>query len=214
MITADARSRITPEDLTLVSRSLGGSASDRDRELLRRGLDQALDRPELAEFLLDGQMPGPSPSLLFYVLCRHSLLDEGVDDRVLADYCGALLREFGDHRRAHRVAAVDDAEHGYLVDILHDLEQSRGPRHFTVCVHLGNYALWVSGIYPDRIRARRARRGGPDIGYYEALGQRGFAEASEHHLAERAGLDAIYQRAASRFPVVRRALNRVRRVLH
>jgi len=214
MITADARSRITAHDLALVSRSLGGDGREREQDLIRLGLDQVLDRPELRGFLLDGNLPGPSASLFFYVLCRHSLLEEGLEDRAMADYCAALLREFGDHKRANRVAPVDDAEHHYLIDILADLEQSRGPRRFAVSVHLGNYALWVSGIFADRIRARRARKGGPGIDYYEALGQRGFADASEHDLAERTGLDGLYHETASRFSAVRRALNRVRAALH
>lgn len=208
MITADARSRLTPEDLALLARCLGGG--DQDTQMVRLGLDDVLDRPELPGYLLDGRMPGPSPSLFFYVLVRHALVDEGVTDRVVADYCAALLREFGVRDRAFRIGTFDDNEHHYLVDILSDLTQSTGERHFRVCVHLGNFALWLTGIFPDRIRARRARRGGPGLDYYEALGQRGFAEASEHHLAEWTGLDEVLQTTAERFTIVRRALNRVR----
>jgi hypothetical protein len=207
MITADARSRLTAEDLGLVARCLGARG---DAELLRYGLDDILDRPELRIYLLDGRMPGPSASLFFYVLVRQALLEQRLDDRSLADYCAALLREFGVRSRAGRPSTHDDADHHYLVDILADLTQSTGERHFKVCVQLGNYSLWLTGIFPDRIRARRARRGGPDLEYYEALGQRGYAEASEHHLAEWAGLDGVLHTTAERFTAVRRALNRVR----
>jgi hypothetical protein len=213
MIKADARSYLTSSDLSLVSRCLGGT-TERDDEIIRLGLDHTLDRPELRGFLLSGSMPGPSPSLFFYVLVRHALLEEGLDDRALADYCAALLRDFGLRGRAHRVARIDDQEHHYLVDLLADLEQSSGDRHFLVCLHLGNYALWLTGIFPDRIRARRARRGGPDLGYYEELGQRGYAAAREHQMAEWAGLDDVLSTTAERFSEVRRALNRVRRDLH
>lgn len=208
MITADARSRLTPEDLALLARCLGGAAGEGD--MIRQGLDEVLDRPELPGYLLDGRMPGPSPSLFFYVLVRHALVEEGVSDRTVADYCAALLREFGVRGRAYRIGAVDDTDHHYLVDILADLSRATGERYFRVSVHLGNYALWLTGIFPDWIQARRARRGGPGLGYYEALGQRGFAEASEHHLAEWTGLDSVLQTTAERFTVVRRALNRVR----
>ena len=210
MITADARSRLTPGDLALLSQALGGGDDDPDLELIRRGLDQVLDRDELRQYLLDGKMPGPSASLFFYVLVRHALREEGLDDRTLADYCAALLREFGVRNRANRVDDVDDQDHHYLVDILADLGQARRERQFKVCVHLGNYALWLTGIFPDRIHARRAHRGGPTLGYYEALGQRGYAEASEHQLAEWTGLGPVLLTTAERFTEVRRALNRVR----
>jgi hypothetical protein len=104
---------------------------------------------------------------------------------------------------------VDDHDHHYLVDILADLSASRGDRSFKVSVHLGNYAIWLSGLFPERIAARRIRRGGPDLRYYESLGGRGYAEASEHRLAEQRGLDQVLRTAADRVHDIRVALNRV-----
>ena len=45
----------------------------------------------------------------------------------------------------------------YLVDILADLESSNGERRFRVMVHLGNYALWLSGVFPERIAAQQIK---------------------------------------------------------
>jgi hypothetical protein len=203
VITADARSRITPQDIDLLSAALGL------RGATVRGLDAVLDRREVATYLLDGRMPGPSPSLFFYVLVRHSLLDVGVDDPTVADYFAAMLREFGVGRRATRVDDVDDQDHRYLVDILTELAVSTGDRQFRISVHLGNYALWLSGVFPERIAAQRLRRGGPDVSYYESLGGRGYAGASEHRLAEQSGLEDVLRTAAERVHEVRLALNRV-----
>ena len=203
VITADARSRITAQDLELLCAALGLRAAT------LRGLDAVLDRREVATFLLDGKMPGPSPSLFFYVLVRHSLLDVGVDDPSVADYFAAMLREFGVGQRATRVDDVDDQDHRYLVDILAELAVSTGDRQFKISVHLGDFALWLSGVFPERIAAQRIRRGGPDVSYYENLGSRGYAEASEHRLAERAGLEDVLRTAAERVHDVRLALNRV-----
>jgi hypothetical protein len=202
VITADARSRITPKDLDLLASCLGSSSRP-------MSLDAVLDRREIASFLLNTAMPGPSASLLFYVLVRHSLLDVGVEDPTVADYFAAMLREFGHHARATRVDDVDDHDHHYLVDILADLSASTGVRQFKVSVHLGNYALWVAGVFPERVAAQRIRRGGPDLDYYESLGGRGYSEASEHHLAERTGLEDVLRTAADRIHDVRVALNRV-----
>lgn len=201
MITADARSRITPQDLDLLGACLGGRSV--------HGLDAVLDRREVATYLLSGNLPGPSPSLLFYVLVRHSLQDVGIEDPTVADYFASVLREFGVRQRATRVDDVDDQDHHYLVDILADLSVSTGDRQFRVSLHLGNYALWLSGVFPERIAAQRIRRGGPDVSYYESLGGRGYAEASEHRLAEQVGLDDILRTAADRVHEVRVALNRV-----
>jgi hypothetical protein len=202
VITADARSRITPQDLELLGSCLGLAA--------RPGsLDQALDRREVGEFLLSVTLPGPSPSLLFYVLVRRSLLDVGVLDPTVADYFAAVVREFGIRHLANRIDDADDQEHHYLVDILADLAASSGVRQFKVSVHLGNYALWLSGLFPERIAAQQLRRGGPGVAYYENLGGRGYAEASEHRLAERVGLEEILRTAAERAHEIRVALNQV-----
>jgi hypothetical protein len=201
LIRADARSRITAQDVELLGATLG---------FARPGdLDELLDQREVAGFLLSARLPGPSPSLLFYVLVRHALLDVGIRDPGVSDYFAALLREFGIRHRSTRIDDVDDHDHHYLVDILTDLAASSGERQFKVSVHLGNYALWLSGVFPERIAARQIRRGGPDVTYYETMGGRGYAEASEHRLAEPAGLEEILRTAAERAHEIRVALNRV-----
>jgi hypothetical protein len=212
MIQPDARSRLTPTDVALVLQSVTGrpaSPPEADLWVQTVDLDEALDRPEVAALLRATPIPGPSPSLFFYVQVRRALLDHGVTDRRIADYCAALLREFGYRDRAYRVAKYDDHRHQYLVDILADAAATSGERQFRVLVHLGDFALWFAGVFPERIEARRVRRGGPDLSYYEALGGQGYAEASDHWLAEHVGLADIFRAAADQFGTLRQALNTV-----
>ena len=75
--------------------------------------------------------------------------------------------------------------------------------------HLGNYALWLSGVFPDFIERRHWRRGGPDMAYYEEMGAKGFQLAADHRLAEQNGLAPLYHTAAERFGLLRTALNTV-----
>lgn len=214
MIRANTRGRLTAADLQLVILLLSrGSAHKRayiERRLASEGPDSLLDAPELLERLLTVRtMLVPSEGLFFYVLVRHALRKAGVDDRDLADYLAALLLDFGQRDRAWRVDWNDDQRHCYLVDILADLEATDGARRFKVMVHLGNYALWLAGLFPDYIAARRLRRGGPDVTYYEALGRRGFGLASDHALASEYGLVQVLRTAAERFSSLRGALNGV-----
>ena len=212
MIRPDSRVRLTPQDVALVLETTTGvnpSAEDVDVMLADLDLDELLDRPEVAERMSVPGMPGPSPALFFYVLVRRALVARGVDDRILADYCAALLREFGRGTRAWRVAEVDDHDHRYLVDILADASTAPDDRRYRVYVHLGNYSLWFAGVFPERIAALRARRGGPDLGYYDALGGRGYAQASDHWLAGRSGMQSLFRVAADRFTELRTTLNEV-----
>ncbi|HEU4698862.1 MAG TPA: hypothetical protein VFS40_06770 [Gemmatimonadales bacterium] len=215
MIRADTRGRLSAADLQLVLLLLSrGSAPRRaalERRLAAEGPDALLDAPELLERLLAVRtVLVPSETLFFYVLVRHGLRRAGVDDRDLADYLAALLIAFGRGGRAWRVDWNDDQQHRYLVDLLADLAAGGAAEHaerrFRVMVHLGNYALWLAGLFPDYIAARRLRKGGPDVTYYDALGRHGYGLASDHVLADRYGLDAILGRAADEFPRIRTAL--------
>jgi hypothetical protein len=214
MIRADLRSRLRAADVELVILLLSrGSAHRRaavERQLAAEGPDALLEKPELLERLLAVRtMLVPSEALFFYVVLRHALRCSGVDDRDLADYLGSLMLEFGRRDRAWRVDWNDDARHAYLVDILTDLDVTSGERRFRVMAHLGNYALWLSGLFPDYIAARQLRSGGPGVTYYDALGSRGFGMASDHELADRYGLEEVFRSAAERFSDIRAALNGV-----
>jgi hypothetical protein len=207
MIRANTRGRLTAADLQLVilllSRGSAHRRASHERRLATEGPDPLLDAPDLLERLLTVRsMLVPSEALFFYVVVRHALRNAGLDDRELADYLSALLLDFGQRDRAWRIDWHDDQQHRYLVDILADLEASEGERRFRVMVHLGNYALWLAGLFPDYIAARHLRKAGPDVTYYDALGL-----ASDHALANEYGLGAVLRTVAERFPSVRAALN-------
>ena len=80
-------------------------------------------------------------------------------------------------------------------------------RAFLVRVHLGNQALWIAGLFPDYVEQRKWRRGGPDLGYFEELGKRGFELAAEHRIASQYGMADVYAAVAARFGLLRVALN-------
>jgi hypothetical protein len=214
VILADVRSRLTREDVALALSLIGqhgGEARDRGEDALReRGLDALLDDPALLPALIEtprGRLA--SLPLFSYVLVRHALLQIGERDRVLADYAASVLLHFGLRDRARRVGAGDDETFDTLADLLAAAERSEPRRAFLVRAHLGNYALWMSGLFPDRIAEREHRRGGPNLRYFEEMGQRGFQLAAEHRLASEHGLSLLFAAAAQRFPVLRIALNRI-----
>ncbi len=216
MILANVRGRLRGPDFRLVILALSrGDARRRaryERFLVEQGPDRLLDEPGLLEGLLAVRsLAVPSPPLFTYVAVRHVLLAAGIDDPELADYLAALLLEFGDHGRHAKIRAVDDDSYHYLVDIVADLgdEDDSGERGFLLRAHLGNYSLWLAGLFPDYIAARRTRAGGPDLPYYDELGRQGYRLASEHRLAERFGVASIYRAAAARFPALRQAFNRL-----
>lgn len=212
MIVADVRQSLTRADaqlaLRLVGRASAAELAHAEDALRDQGIDALLDDPRLLAALVESRQGAHASLALFiYVATRHALRAAGETDRTLADYVASIVLHFGLRDRATRVGASDDESYATLADLAGDLDTADARRAFLVRAHLGNYALWLSGLFPDMIESRRYRRGGPGLDYYEELGRRGFRLAADHRLAEQHGLAPVYATAAARFDVLRVALN-------
>lgn len=213
MIVPNVRQSIGRSEAAFVIWLLSrGSEPERDRlenRLREEGMDSILDDPRTFNAIMAGhEFSSASSGLVFYVLVRHALLEEGIADRQLADYLAALLLSFG---RARQAFCVEDHEQEFhhLVDIVSAGNESDGRRAFLLRAHLGEYALWLSGLFPDHITARVQRRGAPGIRYFEELGSTGYRLASRFDDAERHGLDRVYRVCSEAFRSLRTSLNHI-----
>jgi hypothetical protein len=185
-------------------------ARAREEDRLRdEGFDAILDDPRtLNAVMAAGGLLSTAPApLVFYLLVRHALLENGIQDRLIADYLASMLLEFSRGGRAQRIEASSEERYDYLADIVQALSSASGRRAFLLRAHLGNMALWLSGLFPDYITARVHRRGAPGIEYYEEMGATGYALAADTADAESYGLDGLYRTCARSFPALRIALN-------
>ncbi|MEO7966924.1 MAG: hypothetical protein ABIT38_23755 [Gemmatimonadaceae bacterium] len=214
MILANVRQCLTRNDaqlaLRLITRGSGAGMEEGELALREQGIDAVLDDPRLMGALMDHpQAAHASLPLFTYVLVRNALREVGEQDRVVADFVSSILLHFGMRDRARRIREYDDQIYDTLASLLADAESGDPTRAFLVRAHLGNYALWLAGIFPDFIESRRHRRGGPDLGYYDELGRRGYQLAASHRLAQQHGMEQLFGVAAERFATLRLALNRV-----
>lgn len=214
MILADVRHRLTRDDAQLAMRLIARGDSREleqcETALRDRGIDALLDDPRLIDALMHAPQGAVSSFPLFaYVAVRQALHEAGEDNRALADYMAAIVIAFGAKGRAERVGDGDDERYDTLAALVSDANDPDARRSFLVRAHLGNYALWLAGLFPDFISQRRWRKGGPDLDYYDEMGKRGFQLAADHRLAEEHGLRTLYVMAALRFETMRAALNNV-----
>jgi hypothetical protein len=214
MILGTVRRRLGRTDAQLAVRLLAhGRSDERDRlegTLADQGLDALLDDPRLLAALL--RTPGGAQAslpLFCYVVVRQALRSLGEEDRALADFAASIVMHFGMRDRALRISDADDQVYTTLADLLADADSGDPRRSFLVRAHLGHYALWLSGLFPDRVEERRWRRGGPDLDYYEEMGRRGYRLAANHRLAAEYGMVALFATAADRFGVLRCALTQI-----
>jgi hypothetical protein len=211
MITANCRDRFTAEDFDFVVQTLARSERDSVNlvDLLTdtEARDAILDHPRLFQCVLeDGAPLRISPQLYFYLLTRHVLKETGLNDRVLADYVASLLQTFSDRARMRSPADGSDGPMQYVSDMLVALRRASPTQTFLIRAHVGNYALFVSGIFHDNIE-HRAQRGAPDVSFYEDMGRSNFKAAAIHPVARSAALTGVFGQLADHFRAVRGALS-------
>jgi hypothetical protein len=223
MIRANCRARFTAADFDFIVRTLARSQTDQVSlvDLLSdlETRDSILDHPRLVDAILNhcGHLR-ISSQFYFYVLARHVLQQGGIGDRKLCDYVASLLETFSRARQlcapqtpgrcAESATADSSCAEQYISDILIALNRATPEQAFLLRAHIGNYSLFISGIFHENTQ-RRSLRGGPDIGFYEQVGRTNYQLVSSHAVARRCELDDVFEGLADRFRDVRLALNQL-----
>ena len=217
MIKANCRDRFTAADFEFVVKTL--STCERDAVSLvdlltdAEARDSILDDPRLVEAVLENVAALTiSPQLYFYVLIRHVLKETGAHERSLCDYVASLLESFSQTARMRSPANGHGAPIQYVSDMLVALRDASPVQSFLLRAHVGNYSLFITGIFHERVQSR-SQRGGPDVAFYEEVGRANYKVAAGHRVARSAALDEIYARLADDFREVRCALNRLSETL-
>jgi hypothetical protein len=213
MIRANCRERFTAADFDFVVRTLAYSGSDHVSliELLGNAdtRDSVLDSPRLVDAILchAGQLC-ISSQFYFYVLARHVLRDVGITDRKLSDYVASLLETFSRANSMKAPHATEDGGRQYVSDMLIALTRATPEQAFLLRAHVGNYSLFLTGIFHENTQ-HRSLRGAPDLAFYEQVGRTNYQLVASHATARRCELSDVFGELADRFREVRLALNRL-----
>jgi hypothetical protein len=213
MIRANCRERFTGADFDFVVRTLARSPNESVSlvDLLSDGdtRDAVLDNPRLVDAILSNPAQlRISSQFYFYVLARHVLQQAGIGDRKLSDYVGSLLETFSRTSLLRSPHVIGESVHQYISDMLIALQRVTAEQAFLLRAHVGNYSLFVSGIFHENTQ-KRSLRGGPDVRFYEQIGRTNYQMVSSHAAARRCELDDVFEELADRFRDVRLALNRL-----
>ena len=179
------------------------------QRLEESGPDSLLDDPRVRNALLTDPDVAAPPQLVFYVLVRQALLEGGIDSAATADFVASLVVAFARTERAYRISEESDREFHYLVDMIRELGDADERRAFLLRAHLGNFSLWLAGLFPDFLEARVRRRGAPPIDYYDRVGTTGYRLAAGSPQAAALGVDQLFGEVARSFTGVRTSLNQL-----
>jgi hypothetical protein len=215
MIKANCRERFTADDFDFIVRTLARTERDSNTlvDLLTdaEARDALLDDPRLFATVLEHGAPlSISPQLYFYLLVRHVLKETGLNDRLVSDYVASLLERFSDMKRLRSPGSENDESRPveYVSDMLVALQKASPQLRFLIRAHMGNYALFITGIFREKVQSR-SQRGAPDLSFYEDVGRASFRAAAKHDVARSWELTGVYEALADDFRGVRLALNRL-----
>lgn len=212
MIQPNCRVQFAAEDVEFILSVLGGKSGDADCfvKLLtdEEARDTMLDDERIFHALLErcGCLR-VSSHFYFYILVRHVFRRAGINEAIVADYVAELLAEFARTERSRCVIPGQATPLDYFFEMVAALQTADDRTGFQIRAHIGNHSLFLTGIFPERIRERAERRGFPDLKYFEAMGRSQYGLASDHRLAQRYELSEIFSTLSERFETTRLALN-------
>lgn len=214
IIQANCRAQFAAEDIDFVLSVLGskiGTAECLVKLLADEDTrDLILDDEALLHALLErGGCLRVSSHFYFYVLVRQVFRRSDIQDRAVADYVAEVLAEFASAERARCTIPGRTDPLDYFFEMLAALQTADDRTSFFIRVHIGNHSLFLSGVFPERIRHRAESRGFPSLKYYEGLGRIQYRVASDHRLAQRYEVAKIFNTLSERFEATRLALNDV-----
>jgi hypothetical protein len=210
VIRPNCRAQFSAEDIDFIVETLGNKRRDCLVDLLKdeESRDLILDDESLFRAVLERpECLHISMHLYFYILVRNVFRGSGLKEREVADYVAEVLAEFSQTHRTQLRVNNQPQRTDYFVDMLAALRTADDLTSFFIRAHMGNYSLFLSGVFPDRIRMRSERTGAPDIRYYEEIGRSSFRAASDHRLAYKYDVADIFNTLSERFQTTRRALN-------
>jgi hypothetical protein len=212
IIRPNCRAQFSAEDIDFILSVLGhkiGTAECLVKLLAdEESRDLILDDEALLHALLERRgCLRVSSRFYFYILVRQVLRRSDIQDRAVADYVAEVLAEFSRAERLRCVVPGQAAPLDYFFEMLAALQTADDRTSFFVRVHIGNHSLFLSGVFPARLRYRAEARGAPDLSYYEGLGRTQYRTASDHRLAHRYEVSEILSTLAERFEATRLALN-------
>lgn len=172
-----------------------------------------------SDFVLEGilahrdRLLDISPFLLFNVLLRRTLHEHRDKvDRSIINYIANLLSLFVRTERLYRVSPEDEQMHDYLFSMIEEAENADERRRFLIHAHIGNFALFLTGMFPEWIahRHRHGRRT-VDLKFYTDFGRAYFDMAASHPLAEHYRLQTVFFRLAVMFERYQQAMHHMSR---
>ncbi len=127
-------------------------------------------------------MPVPTLYQFFRHQVRHGFLAHGLAEPTVVDYISDILSRFAETRALYALQDSGGQPLEYIVDMLEEWLRAQGSeggaaspsRERFVMRHLGEYTLFMSGLFRERLKKRG------ELNYYLAHGRSAYWRCADH----------------------------------
>lgn len=205
-----ARAGFTRADIQFIESLHSSSARDPNRPAAEDAewLLEMIDDPLVRKVLLENPVALPvSPSLYFFVLVRHALLESDINHTGLADHIAGVLVD--------KLSGCSRASGGvphwatHAVDFISLIRNASGLLRVHLEVAAGDQFLVLTGLFPEFLNHRRERYGAPGAGFYGAFARHSYHSAASHNILDRESRE-LFGLLAEVFPIASRSLLQMR----
>jgi hypothetical protein len=202
------RQRFTDEDFDFLASALGPGQRDTLEQLMidPECRDVLLDDPRLRHALVEHERFCTSVRFYFYVFLRPLLCKQGVYDRGVADYLAEMLYLFA-HSDNWKLFESDWRKPFHEINsLMVSAKEADDQSAYHLNIHLGNYALFVSGMFGDFLQSAQRRHQAPGLVFFEGTGSIGYMKAASTDQAKSRGSDRLLRQLSRDFRPMRFAI--------
>lgn len=130
-----------------------------------------------------------------------------LDDQHLIFYLVKMLDRFVDAEELYNLPNRDDDDYRYVFEMIEASRESNDSERYQIFCHIGNYSLYLTGVFPDYIRYRHERKNRPmDVNSYCNYGKTYYEKAAKHRLARKQSLEPVLKKLSRGYDLVRTSL--------
>jgi len=130
------------------------------------------------------------------------------EDEELIQYLVDMLQRFMKTEEVYQLPGQTDEECRYIFEMLDAAADADRSQTFQIFCHIGNYSLYLTGVFPDWLQHRHRYKNRPvDINSYRNFGKAYFERAANHELARKRRLTPILTKLHNGYDLVRTSLN-------
>jgi hypothetical protein len=150
----------------------------------------------------------PSLYQFFRHQVSHGFHRHGITEPATVDYVSDILARFAQARQLHALQDTNGRPLEYIVDMLEAWQQSQGGRgSFArgrfILRHLGEYTLFMSGLFRERLKTRG------ELDYYLAHGSSAYWRCADNEVNPRQR--QVYWQLHADFGLISSTLDKIRR---